>query len=192
MENDFDQEEPIVNGEVLKSAREAKGFSVGQMAQAVTLSRDQIFHIEEGGLEPFYTYAHKLLAVRKYASGLDIPYENVVTHIPTEMNTTSSNVNTKSKFETESPIVKGTNYGETTFSNSKKNLLIFFFIASIILFLGLYAKFEYDKKIKSQLFENENSEKIDDSNKKNSAKINQKIPNNLDLKEDNILIDPQD
>ena len=120
MENDFDQEEPIVNGEVLKSAREAKGFSVGQMAQAVTLSRDQIFHIEEGGLEPFYTYAHKLLAVRKYASGLDIPYENVVTHIPTEMNTTSSNVNTKSKFETESPIVKGTNYGETTFSNSKK------------------------------------------------------------------------
>ncbi len=68
-----------IDGQKLKAAREAKGQSVIEMAASLTLSRDQVKAIEEGGDKPFYTPAHKLLAVRKYANALGIPYDDVVT-----------------------------------------------------------------------------------------------------------------
>lgn len=68
-----------IDGQKLKAAREAKGQSILEMAASLTLSRDQIKYIEEGGDKAFYTPAHKLLAVRKYANSLGIPYEEVVT-----------------------------------------------------------------------------------------------------------------
>ena len=68
-----------IDGQKLKEAREAKGQSVIEMAASLTLSRDQVKSIEEGGDKPFYTPAHKLLAVRKYANALGIPYDDVVT-----------------------------------------------------------------------------------------------------------------
>lgn len=67
-----------IDGQKLKAAREAKGQSILEMAASLTLSRDQIKYIEEGGDKAFYTPAHKLLAVRKYANSLGIPYEEVV------------------------------------------------------------------------------------------------------------------
>lgn len=67
-----------IDGQKLKAAREAKGQTIIEMAASLTLSRDQVKAIEEGGDKPFYTPAHKLLAVRKYANGLDIPYDDVV------------------------------------------------------------------------------------------------------------------
>lgn len=68
-----------IDGQKLKAAREAKGQSVIEMAASLTLSRDQVKAIEEGGDKPFYTPDHKLLAVRKYANALGIPYDDVVT-----------------------------------------------------------------------------------------------------------------
>lgn len=66
------------DGQKLKAAREAKGKSIIEMAASLTLSRDQVKYIEEGGDKPFYTPAHKALAVRKYANALGIPYDEVV------------------------------------------------------------------------------------------------------------------
>lgn len=68
-----------IDGDLLRAAREAKNMSVVQAASAITLSRDQILQIEQGGERSFHTPSHKLLAVRKYAAALGIDYDSVVT-----------------------------------------------------------------------------------------------------------------
>lgn len=78
MKTEIDFDAITVDGARLKAAREARGMSVLDMAAAVTLSREQIQHMEDGGNRPFYTPAHKLLAVRKYSSALEIPYDEIV------------------------------------------------------------------------------------------------------------------
>jgi cytoskeletal protein RodZ len=65
---------------MLRAAREAKNMSVVQAASEITLSRDQILQLEQGGERSFHTPAHKLLAVRKYAAALGLDYDTVVTH----------------------------------------------------------------------------------------------------------------
>ena len=79
MKTEIDFDAINVDGARLKAAREERGMSVTDMAAAVTLSREQIQHMEDGGNRPFYTPAHKLLAVRKYSAALDIPYDEIVT-----------------------------------------------------------------------------------------------------------------
>ena len=79
MKSEIEFDAITVDGARLKAAREARGMSVTDMAAAVTLSREQIQHMEDGGNRPFYTPAHKLLAVRKYSAALDIPYDEIVT-----------------------------------------------------------------------------------------------------------------
>ena len=69
----------MIDGNKLREAREARNLSIAELAARVTLSRDQVKHIEEGGDRPFYTPAHKLLAVRKYATAMDLAYDDVVT-----------------------------------------------------------------------------------------------------------------
>jgi len=79
MKTEIDFDAITVDGARLKAAREERGMSVTDMAAAVTLSREQIQHMEDGGNRPFYTPAHKLLAVRKYSAALNIPYDEIVT-----------------------------------------------------------------------------------------------------------------
>lgn len=79
MKTAIDLDAITIDGNKLREAREARNLSVAELAALVTLSRDQIKHIEDGGDRPFYTPAHKLLAVRKYANAMDIPYEDIVT-----------------------------------------------------------------------------------------------------------------
>ena len=78
MKTAIDLDAITIDGNKLREAREARNLSVAELAALVTLSRDQIKAIEEGGHRPFYTPAHKLLAVRKYANALEIAYEDVV------------------------------------------------------------------------------------------------------------------
>ena len=78
MKNEIDFDAITVDGARLRAGREARGLSVLEMAAAVTLSREQIQHMEDGGNRPFYTPAHKLLAVRKYSTALEIPYDEIV------------------------------------------------------------------------------------------------------------------
>lgn len=79
MKTAIDLDGIAINGGKLREAREARNLSVAELAALVTLSRDQVKHIEEGGDRPFYTPAHKLLAVRKYADAMGLAYEEVVT-----------------------------------------------------------------------------------------------------------------
>ena len=79
MKTEIDLDAIVIDGARMKAAREERGASVAEMAASITLSREQIQHIEDGGNRPFYTPAHKLLAVRKYAAALGIPYDEVVT-----------------------------------------------------------------------------------------------------------------
>lgn len=78
MKTAIDLDAITIDGDKLREAREARNLSIAEMAAQVTLSRDQVKAIEEGGHRPFYTPAHKLLAVRKYANALEIAYEDVV------------------------------------------------------------------------------------------------------------------
>ena len=64
MTTEIDLDSILIDGARLKAAREARGLSVAEMAAEVTLSREQVQCIEDGGNRPFYTPAHKLLAVR--------------------------------------------------------------------------------------------------------------------------------
>lgn len=70
----------IIDGQKLRTAREAKGVSVTAMAASLTLSRAQLLQIEHGGEKAFYNARHKMLATRKYASVLSIPFEEVVSY----------------------------------------------------------------------------------------------------------------
>lgn len=67
-----------VAGDKLKQAREARGMSVPDMAGAVTLSREQVRALEDGGNLPFYTADHKRLALKKYAAALGIPLSELI------------------------------------------------------------------------------------------------------------------
>lgn len=79
MKTAIDLDAITIDGNKLREAREARNLSIAELAALVTLSRDQVKHIEEGGDRPFYTPAHKLLAVRKYAGAMDLAYDDVVT-----------------------------------------------------------------------------------------------------------------
>jgi cytoskeletal protein RodZ len=68
----------MIDGQKLKDVREASGKSIAEIAVLLTLSNEQVKYIEEGGEKPFYSQAHKLLAVRKYAKALGIPFEEVI------------------------------------------------------------------------------------------------------------------
>ncbi len=78
MKTAIDLDAITIDGDKLRQAREARNLSIAELAALVTLSREQVKHIEEGGNRPIYTPAHKLLAVRKYANALDIAYDDVV------------------------------------------------------------------------------------------------------------------
>lgn len=73
-----------VAGDQLKQAREARGMSVNDMAGALTLSREQVRALEDGGNLPFYTAAHKRLALKKYAAALGIPLSDLIIDTPGE------------------------------------------------------------------------------------------------------------
>jgi transcriptional regulator with XRE-family HTH domain len=73
-----DGEEVALDGTRLKQLRVERGLSVSDAARMVTLSREQVDQIENGGLRAFYGARHKLLAARKYAEGLGITLEEIL------------------------------------------------------------------------------------------------------------------
>ncbi len=79
MNTAIDLDTLVIDGTKLRLAREERGLSVAETAVLCTLSREQVQHIEDGGVRPFYTPAHKLLAIRKYAAAMGIPYDDIVT-----------------------------------------------------------------------------------------------------------------
>lgn len=136
-----------IDGQKLKTAREERGISAADIAASLTLSRAQIVHIEEGGDKPFYTPAHKLLAVRKYANALNIPYEEIVTgegaeqtipvpkeeppSIPTYSYVTSNNL---------SQISAAEDRMTATARNTEKRRRVLFGAVALCVVIALYAK----------------------------------------------------
>ncbi len=82
-----DGDEIVLDGTRLKQERIRRGLSVIEAARLVTLSREQVEQIESGGLGAFYGARHKLLAVRKYANGLGLPFEQLLPAPERETNT---------------------------------------------------------------------------------------------------------
>lgn len=74
----------VVAGDTLKQARETRNLSIADLANRVTLSREQVAALEEGGNQPFYTASHKLLALRKLAAALDLHPEALLLAVPEE------------------------------------------------------------------------------------------------------------
>ncbi len=73
-----DGDEIVINGTRLKQARVERGLSVIDAARLVTLSREQVEQIENGGLGAFYGARHKLLAARKYSDAFGIALEDLM------------------------------------------------------------------------------------------------------------------
>ncbi len=73
-----------IDGKKLKAARQASQLSVAELAFSLTISNEQLVCIEEGSMKPFYSVAHKMIAVRKLAKALDIPLEQVVSGLDRE------------------------------------------------------------------------------------------------------------
>lgn len=76
----------VVDGDKLKQARVARNLSQADIAASVTLSREQVRALEEGGNLPFYSASHKLLALRKLATALGLTAEALLIAPPTPPN----------------------------------------------------------------------------------------------------------
>lgn len=85
MKTIFSLDSTFIDGNKLKAAREASQLSVAELAFSLTISNEQLVCIEEGSMKPFYSVAHKLIAVRKLAKALHIPFEQVVSGADTEL-----------------------------------------------------------------------------------------------------------
>lgn len=77
-----DGDEVPIDGTRLKQLRVERGLTVSEAARQVTLSREQVEQIENGGLGAFYGARHKLLAVRKYAEGFGLALEDLLPKAP--------------------------------------------------------------------------------------------------------------
>ena len=75
------QEDIFINGELLRLRREARGWSLGDMATRACMSVKQIRQIEEGGLSSFYSTAVKLTAAKKIGALLGLSAEEVLDQI---------------------------------------------------------------------------------------------------------------
>jgi transcriptional regulator with XRE-family HTH domain len=62
-----------INGSLLRIQREARGWTLGDMALRSCLSLKQVRQLEEGGSESFYSESVKLTAAKKVASLLGLP-----------------------------------------------------------------------------------------------------------------------
>jgi transcriptional regulator with XRE-family HTH domain len=62
-----------INGSLLRIQREARGWTLGDMAMRSCLSLKQVRQLEEGGSESFYSESVKLTAAKKVASLLGLP-----------------------------------------------------------------------------------------------------------------------
>ena len=71
------QEDPYINGELLRLGREARGWVLGDMATRACMSVKQIRQLEEGGTSAFYSVAVKMTSAKKLAKILELPAEQV-------------------------------------------------------------------------------------------------------------------
>jgi transcriptional regulator with XRE-family HTH domain len=69
------EQESTINGAALRLAREARGWTLGDMAMHSCMSIRQIRQLEEGGSSSFYSVSVKLTAVKKVGTLLGLTQE---------------------------------------------------------------------------------------------------------------------
>jgi transcriptional regulator with XRE-family HTH domain len=73
----MNQEEHLINGELLRLRREAKGWVVNDMATRACLSTKQVRQLEEGGSSAFYSESVKTTAAKKVGALLGLSLNEV-------------------------------------------------------------------------------------------------------------------
>lgn len=71
------QEEIVINGELMRLRREAKGWVLNDMATRACMSVKQIRQLEEGGMSSFYSEAVKATAAKKVGALLGLSEDEV-------------------------------------------------------------------------------------------------------------------
>jgi len=72
------QEEPYINGDLLRLNREAQGWSLSDMATRACMSVKQIRQLEEGGMSSFYSAAVKVTSAKKVGTLLGVSADEVL------------------------------------------------------------------------------------------------------------------
>lgn len=72
------QEQLLINGELLRLSREARGWVLNDMATRACMSVKQIRQLEEGGMSSFYSEAVKMTAAKKVGALLGLSAESVL------------------------------------------------------------------------------------------------------------------
>ena len=72
------QEEPYINGDLLRLNREAQGWSLSDMATRACMSVKQIRQLEEGGMSSFYSAAVKVTSAKKVGTLLGVSSDEVL------------------------------------------------------------------------------------------------------------------
>jgi cytoskeleton protein RodZ len=71
------QEDMVINGELLRLRREARGWVLNDMATRACMSVKQIRQLEEGGMSSFYSAAVKMTSAKKVGALLGLSAEEV-------------------------------------------------------------------------------------------------------------------
>jgi cytoskeleton protein RodZ len=71
------QEDIVINGELLRIRREARGWVLNDMATRACMSVKQIRQLEEGGMSSFYSAAVKMTSAKKVGALLGLSAEEV-------------------------------------------------------------------------------------------------------------------
>jgi transcriptional regulator with XRE-family HTH domain len=74
------QEDIFINGELLRLRREARGWTLSDMATRACMSVKQIRQLEEGGVSCFYSVAVKATSAKKVGTLLGLSPEEVFAH----------------------------------------------------------------------------------------------------------------
>ena len=72
------QEQPFINGELLRLRRESRGWVLNDMATRACMSVKQIRQLEEGGTSAFYSVTVKVTAAKKVGALLGVTPEEVL------------------------------------------------------------------------------------------------------------------
>lgn len=73
------QEDIVINGELLRLRREARGWVLSDLATRACMSVKQIRQLEEGGMSSFYSAAVKMTSAKKVGALLGLSTEELFT-----------------------------------------------------------------------------------------------------------------
>lgn len=71
------QDQLLINGDLLRLRREARGWALNDMATRACMSTKQIRQLEEGGMSSFYSEAVKVTAAKKVGALLGLSADEV-------------------------------------------------------------------------------------------------------------------